>query len=72
MSFAMRTGRFRRVMLSVALPVAGLLGAAGATAPANAQYPYYYDPYYAYYYPNYYPYAAPSRESAGKQDNEIV
>ncbi len=32
----------------------------GATTPANAQYPYYYNPYYAYryYVPYYYPYAA--------------
>ena len=68
MPYPKRTGRCRRVLLPLALIAAGILGADGATAPVNAQYPYYSDPYYAYYYPSYYypgyypyyyPYAAP-------------
>ena len=37
----MTTGRLRRYVLPVALLGAVLLGAGGASAPANAQYPYY-------------------------------
>src|SRR6188472_417265 len=59
MCIPMRAGRFRRSMLTLALLAAGILGAAGVTAPANAQYPYPYNPYYAYYYPGYYPYYYP-------------
>ena len=55
----MTTGRLRRCVLPVALLGAVLLGAGGASAPANAQYPYYgaYIILYYYPYPYYYPYA---------------
>ena len=56
MSSPMRTGRFRRSILSLALLAAGILGANGAAEPANAQYMSNFEPYNAYYYSLHAPY----------------